>query len=135
MLRRQYRRFERAARERTLVQQESSLWGFILAKVGASAPPAAPCQRCCIGAQVTNRFLLSEHALVEGNGDRERLARAGAHLDQGNLLDAVREVDALSDWAKPAVEPWLKEAKRRALTLQAIDVLKAEVALLPHRVS
>jgi uroporphyrinogen-III synthase len=71
--------------------------------------------------------------LVEGSTPSAILARAGAHLGNGNLAACVAELDALRGAPADAAQLWLDEARARVQAEQAISdaTVRTIAALAP----
>src|SRR5262249_22709561 len=69
--------------------------------------------------------------LVEGDTPSAILARAGFHLNAGNLAACVTEMEALKGPAADAAQLWLEEARTRVAAEAAVNdaSLKAIAAL------
>ena len=78
-------------------------------------------------ARVTSSLTFASKGMVEGDSAESRLARAGYYLETGNLVAAVREIDALDDAAKVPASHWLILAKERLAAQQAIKLARAHV--------
>jgi mitofilin len=71
---------------------------------------------------VLSRFMFRKSGLPVGNDVESILTRAELLLEEGNLDDAVREVNSLTGWAKTLSRDWLAECRRVLEVQQALDV-------------
>ena len=71
---------------------------------------------------VLSRFMFRKSGLPIGDDVESILARAELLLEEGNLDDAVREVNSLTGWAKTLSRDWLAECRRVLEVQQALDV-------------
>lgn len=67
---------------------------------------------------------------IEGNDAEAILARTNHFLENGDLLAAVKQMEALTDYPAEVASEWMEEAKSRLLLEQAAEVIKAHVSLL-----
>ena len=65
---------------------------------------------------------------VEGNTNSDRLARAQADLDRGDLSAAVTEASAVKGAAGASLAPWLARARARLTAERAITEMNRRVA-------
>ena len=77
--------------------------------------------------ELASSLTFASKGMVEGDSAESRLARAGYYLEAGNLVAAVREIDALDDAAKVPASHWLILAKERLAAQQAIKLARAHV--------
>lgn len=73
---------------------------------------------------------IKPRGLVEGAGADETLARAAYHVERGDLVDAVEELEGLKGLAGKTVQDWLVDAKMRLVVAQAVRAMNARSALL-----
>jgi hypothetical protein len=66
---------------------------------------------------------------VKGEGIEEVLARASFCLEQGNIKQALAELDAVSGYARVLMNDWESQAKSRLLADQSSKALRASAAL------
>jgi mitofilin len=71
---------------------------------------------------VLSRFMFRKSGLPVGDDVESILTRAELLLEEGNLDDAVREVNSLKGWAKTLSRDWLAECRRVLEVQQALDV-------------
>jgi mitofilin len=71
---------------------------------------------------VLSRFMFRKSGLPLGDDVESILTRAELLLEEGNLEDAVREVNSLTGWAKTLSRDWLAESRRVLEVQQALDV-------------
>jgi mitofilin len=69
-----------------------------------------------------SKFMFRKGGLPVGEDAESVLTRAEMLLEEGNLEDAVREVNSLTGWAKTLSRDWLGEARRVLEVQQALDV-------------
>eukprot|EP00478_Filoreta_tenera_P000449 GABV01000451.1.p1 GENE.GABV01000451.1~~GABV01000451.1.p1 ORF type:complete len:302 (+),score=63.68 GABV01000451.1:373-1278(+) len=112
-LQRWFPRVERALRQSAMVpDNSSSLWGPI-------------------SGAIFGRMLMKEHWLAPGLNVDSAISRAGYFVDQGDLQNAVRELESIHD---PIGTDWLNEAKRRLCLDQAFDAIRAHSQLEDMRI-
>lgn len=63
----------------------------------------------------------------EGDGPDAVLSRAGAAVDQGNIEDALSELDSLPDAGREAMSEWIEAAQTRVEATAAVDDLAANL--------
>jgi len=69
-----------------------------------------------------SKVMFKKGGLPVGDDVESVLSRAEILLEEGNLEDAVREVNSLSGWAKTLSRDWLSECRRVLEVQQALDV-------------
>jgi hypothetical protein len=69
---------------------------------------------------------------VSGEGIEEILARTEFYLDQGQLKEAVREVEQIQGYAGELLSDWKKLATNRLIADQVAKLLRAEATLQHH---
>jgi mitofilin len=71
---------------------------------------------------VLSKVMFKKDGLPLGDDVESVLTRTEALLEEGNLEDAVREMNGLSGWAKVLSRDWLAESRRALEVQQALDV-------------
>jgi mitofilin len=69
-----------------------------------------------------SKVMFKKGGLPVGDDVESILSRAEILLEEGNLEDAVREVNSLTGWAKTLSRDWLSECRRVLEVQQALDV-------------
>jgi MICOS complex subunit MIC60 len=78
-----------------------------------------------------SKVMFKKGGLPVGEDVESVLTRAEMLLEEGNLEDAVREVNSLTGWAKTLSRDWLAESRRVLEVQQALDVSFPPLSLLP----
>lgn len=78
---------------------------------------------------VLSRVMFQKAGLPVGDDVESVLTRSELLLEEGNLEEAVREINSLSGWAKTLSRDWLAESRRVLEVQQAIDVIQTEARL------
>lgn len=111
-LKARFERVEDAARQAAYVPASGSVWGHMVAKFFALVT-------------------LKERALVPGDNDHARLARASYYLlTKCDLASAVRELETLSVRPRELCTDFIDVAKERLAVESAMSVLKSRAAVL-----
>ncbi|KAF2663577.1 formation of crista junctions protein 1 [Microthyrium microscopicum] len=76
-----------------------------------------------------SKVMFKKGGLPVGDDVESILTRAEALLEEGNLEQAVREVNSLTGWAKTLSRDWLGECRRVLEVQQALDVISTEARL------
>lgn len=92
--------------------------------------PPSPTLWDYVVAQVFTRITLSDHNMRLGSDDSAKLARAGYHIDQGDVSKCVDELHSLSSPLKAVCESWLADAEDRLVTQQALSLIEDHIASL-----
>lgn len=69
-----------------------------------------------------SKLTFKKQGLAPGDDVESVLARTETFLEEGNLDDATREMNALKGWAKILSHDWLNECRRVLEVRQALDV-------------
>ncbi|KAF2877225.1 mitochondrial inner membrane protein-domain-containing protein [Massariosphaeria phaeospora] len=76
-----------------------------------------------------SKVLFKKSGITIGHDVEAVLARTEALLEEGDLDNAAREMNALHGWAKVLSKDWLGECRRVLEVKQALDVIAAEARL------
>lgn len=79
-----------------------------------------------------SKVMFKKSGLPVGDDVESILSRAEILLEEGNLEDAVREVNSLNGWAKTLSRDWLSECRSVLEVQQALDVSFLPVCQLEH---
>jgi len=81
-----------------------------------------------------SKLLFKKKGLADGNDVESILTRTETFLEEGNLDEAAREMNALTGWAKTLSKDWLNEVRKVLEVQQALDVIATEARLQSLRV-
>ena len=93
-------------------------------KASLAPAEAPPMVGNAIGS-VLSAFTKKRVGMVSGNAPEEVLARASFHLDMGDLVAAVREVESLEGRPREVMSDWVNSARSRLVCDQALSALKS----------
>lgn len=79
-----------------------------------------------LGSLAASKLLVRKEGLPEGNDVESILARTQTHLQQGDVLRAVAEVNSLQGWPKKIAADWLEEGRKRSEVEFLVNVLADE---------
>jgi len=78
---------------------------------------------------VLSKVMFKKDGLPVGDDVESILTRTEVLLEEGNLEDAVREMNGLKGWAKVLSGDWLGECRRVLEVQQALDIVATEARL------
>lgn len=76
--------------------------------------------------RVLSGLLVKKHGMPQGDDVESILARTETLLSQGNVVDAVAEVNSLQGWPKRIAADWLSEGRKRGELEFLVKVLSDE---------
>ncbi|KAK5015616.1 MICOS complex subunit mic60 [Cryomyces antarcticus] len=76
-----------------------------------------------------SRFMFKKQGRAVGEDVEAVLTRTEMLLEEGDLENAAREMNALQGWAKVLSKDWIEEARRVSEVRQALDVITTEARL------
>lgn len=79
-----------------------------------------------LGSLAASQLLVRKEGLPEGNDVESVIARTQTHLQQGDVLRAVAEVNSLQGWPKKIAADWLDEGRKRSEVEFLVNVLADE---------
>ncbi|KAK9472846.1 mitochondrial inner membrane protein Mitofilin [Dipodascopsis tothii] len=87
-----------------------------------------------IGSALFSKLFWKKSGKPLGEDVESVLARTEAFLLEGNVVDAVREVNSLTGWRKKVAEDWLVEGRKRSEVEFLVQVLSEEGKFLAAQV-